>query len=459
MANTDTTQSETRAASIVTAALSWLLIAWTAAISAICVMALASTLTQSRVSALSIDGVPISIWKLDSVRAQWSQLRAQRAKQKDAFAQAVQERVDAISQQTAAAGVYNEAQQKADSALKRIAAKIKSTNASLATELESDDELGTKVAQLASADLESRPSTDANLKILIASAQKLTDEALTAAAEFQRLSVVVNGLNQKRDLLSAGVKETDDDVTSLFQSFKSPMDAPTQGRLENAMYELYPPGISGIINRLVILQSDVLTLLLVISMGVLGSSLQILHSIFRGQRRESLGSYALRLGTGAVTALVIFIVAKAGVPIVADASKLSGDAPINPYFISFVAIISGLLSEQAILMVLAQGQKFFATGDTGPDRWAVRDLSADVQAPGLSKAALADYLGLTEDDTGDILKGDRKASSDQQQTIAIYLRHTIRELFTDIPPKSVDSTAAQNAPASEGDAAQAGANR
>jgi p-aminobenzoyl-glutamate transporter AbgT len=39
---------------------------------------------------------------------------------------------------------------------------------------------------------------------------------------------------------------------------------------------------------------------------------------------------------------------KAGVPIVADASKLGGDTPINPYFVSFLAIISGLMSEKGI---------------------------------------------------------------------------------------------------------------
>lgn len=442
-----------RVANIATAALSWLMIAWTAVISAICVMALASTLTQSRVSGLSIDGVPISIWKLDSVRAQWSQLRAQRTKQKDAFAEAVRERIDAINQQTAAAGEYDETQQKLDFALKKIAAKIKGSNPGLAGQLESDSDLGSKMAQLSSADLESQSYADAALKEQVASTQKLADDNLNAAAKFQRLSVAVNGLNQKRDLLSVGLKETDADVTSLFQSFKSPIDASTQGRLENAMYELYPPGISGIINRLVILQSDVLTLLLVISMGVLGSSLQILDSIFRGQRRESLGSYALRLGTGAVTALVIFIVAKAGVPIVADASKLSGDAPINPYFISFVAIISGLLSEQAILTVQAKGQKFFATGETDPDRWAVRDLSADVQAPGLSTSTLSRYLGVSDEETAGILKGDRKATADQQRIVAVYMRRSIRELFTDIPPGTVDDPAAP----APGEAAAAGA--
>jgi hypothetical protein len=78
---------------------------------------------------------------------------------------------------------------------------------------------------------------------------------------------------------------------------------------------------------------------------------------------------------GAITALVIFIVAKAGVPVIADASRVGGDAPINPYFVSFLAIISGLMSENAILSVQTQGARFFAP-DAVPEqlRWARFDL-------------------------------------------------------------------------------------
>ena len=45
-------------------------------------------------------------------------------------------------------------------------------------------------------------------------------------------------------------------------------------------------------------------------------------------------------------------------PVIADASQLGSDAPMNPYFVSFLAIISGLMSENAIMMVQAQGAKF-----------------------------------------------------------------------------------------------------
>jgi hypothetical protein len=109
---------------------------------------------------------------------------------------------------------------------------------------------------------------------------------------------------------------------------------------------------------------------------------------------------------------VIFIVAKAGVPVIADASKLGGEAPINPYFVSFIAIISGLMSENAIASVQARGAKFFGS-DAGPDRWAREDLNNLLLPPDLSLKALGDYLGTTEDATKSILSGKVQASADQ----------------------------------------------
>src|SRR5262249_28735805 len=124
-----------------------------------------------------------------------------------------------------------------------------------------------------------------------------------------------------------------------------------------------------------LLQPDILTLALVIAMGVLGSALQMTYALFKRNHVEKPGAYFLRLSVGAITALVIFIVAKAGVPIIADASRMGGDAPISPYFVSFLAIISGLLSENAILSVQTQGARFFAQeAPAEPARWARRDL-------------------------------------------------------------------------------------
>jgi hypothetical protein len=192
-------------------------------------------------------------------------------------------------------------------------------------------------------------------------------------------------------------------------------------------------------NTLVLLQPDVLALSLVLLMGILGSSLQILNSIFSANQTEvvdsdTIGNYVLRISVGAITALVIFIVSKAGVPVITDTTKLGGDAPINPYFVSFLAIISGLLSEQAIVTVQNQGARLFASGAAEPDRWARCDLTSQMETQKLSIGALANYLGTSEDTARSILTGTTKATADQQRVVAIFLRGKVRDLFSDISP-------------------------
>jgi hypothetical protein len=145
---------------------------------------------------------------------------------------------------------------------------------------------------------------------------------------------------------------------------------------------------------------------------------------------------------GGITALVIFVVAKAGVPLVADASKLGGDAPINPYFISFLAIISGLLSERAIAAVQTQGGRFFGPETaTEPSRWVKDDLTSQMQAQNLSPKDLAGYLSLEDKVVESLVKGEHAADPEQQKIIAIYFRKTVRDIFTDIPPAPAPSEA------------------
>jgi hypothetical protein len=194
------------------------------------------------------------------------------------------------------------------------------------------------------------------------------------------------------------------------------------------------------INKLVTAQPEVLTLSLVIMMGVLGSSLQITNSYFRGSRDSDVGNYFLQVCVGAIAALVIFVVAKAGVPVITDTSKIGGDAPINPYFVSFIAVISGLLSERAIASVQNQGERFFGPSTPEePSRWLRQDFTTQMKDQKLSAEALAAYLGISDKTAEAIMKGDQKADPHQQKLISVYLRQNPRDIFTDLPPPGVAS--------------------
>jgi hypothetical protein len=244
---------------------------------------------------------------------------------------------------------------------------------------------------------------------------------------------------QELDSIKKGEKKepTYEDALS---TIKQKMTTADKLIIEGALSEIDPTNFIGKIMRpFVNMPPDILTLTLVIIMGLLGSSLAITNSVFRGRETKNFGHYFLQICVGAVAALVIFVVAKAGVPLVTDASRMGGDTPINPYFVSFLAIISGLMSERAIQAVRVQGGRFF--GQEERSRW-IRDaneLTNEMNKQSLSSKNLADCLGIEEKVAKSIIGGTQNADDEQQKLIAIYLRKNVRDIFTDIPPSTAGS--------------------
>ena len=70
---------------------STILIVFTLVIGLLCVLVLSCTLTQTRMSSISIDGVNVSIWKLDDIRKQWTDIRKQIRAQADSLTEAEKE--------------------------------------------------------------------------------------------------------------------------------------------------------------------------------------------------------------------------------------------------------------------------------------------------------------------------------------------------------------------------------
>jgi hypothetical protein len=196
-----------------------------------------------------------------------------------------------------------------------------------------------------------------------------------------------------------------------------------------------------LIHTMLRLPPKMMSLVLVVLMGILGSSLQLTHQLFVRNETESIGVYALRLSLGAITARVIFIVVKAGVPIVADASKLGGDTPINPHFVSFLAIISGLMSEKGIASVRAQAGKYFAVEQTKTALGSCRIAGGcgtnltNARPSGEKPRCLGNELN-------DWLSGKEEAPLAIQKLLAAIVDRPVRDLFSDIAPDDIVPTAA-----------------
>jgi hypothetical protein len=386
-------------------------------------------------SSITLSGVNLSIWKLNDVREKWQELRDQIVVQSGNLAKDERNKIDAAAASSAFDVEYRPKRTALDAKLGRFIAHLREHEPSLATAMDSEgpvERLETIESQRDRL-IKAQPDLEDSIKDILKLSQPYK--------ELDAKRIVVRAEKQSReDNAQAAAKRltaSQDALDNLFSSQLGvkPIDPAMRVRIENALFELYSGnGLGGAINSILILPPEILTLLLVILMGILGSSLQLTHQLFVRKEAESVGVYSLRLSVGAITALVIFIVAKAGVPIIADASKLGGDTPINPYFVSFLAIISGLMSEKAIASVQTQAAKYFDSGASETLRWARAEVRDSVKESQRNPADLAKNLEVSETALEDWLSGDEPVPLAGQKLFAAILNRPVRDLFSDIPP-------------------------
>jgi len=120
---------------------------------------------------------------------------------------------------------------------------------------------------------------------------------------------------------------------------------------------------------LVTMPIELLTLILTISMGGLGSIIFLTKQFFN-YNEESLSWYFFRPFLGMITALVIYILSKSGLSVMASSESVP-----NPFFMSFLAIVSGLFSEHAYEKIEEVGKNIFATeSQKKMEQWEVEML-------------------------------------------------------------------------------------
>lgn len=173
----------------------------------------------------------------------------------------------------------------------------------------------------------------------------------------------------------------------------------------------------------------VLVLILTLAMGMLGSVVTMTWLFIRQDTGLSARRFLILPFIGSMSAFIILIFISAG-----QLTLTAGDAQdsLNPFVLSFVGIISGLLSERAYTRISEVGSSFFAVDD-GQPRWGYR-LREALESVGVSIPELARHLGTTEEEAGRIVSESTTATLTQQRLIAACVRRNVRELFTDVPP-------------------------
>jgi hypothetical protein len=319
---------------------------------------------------------------------------------------------------------------------KVLAASTQGTSSPATGQSETDQNISDVITQtemlLTRDDLQNRFGTD------LAAVKKRYDESTELRARIENRQAKIKGYETWIANLQEQRKDRVDAAAKLFGVTNTATAPELVERIVNVTAELNSLSNiwGGVVYDIALWTNDMLVLLLLISMGVLGSALNLLAAFISNDRDSmSFGEYPLRLAFGAVLAIVMFIIAKAGVPILADTGKIGGNAPLNPYFISLLAVVSGLMSDRSMTTIrnVASSLLERVGGGDYSQRYSRVALDDALKTANRTVDGLARTLGISVDDTKKLFSGNDKISPDSQKMISAYLGASARDLFSDLP--------------------------
>lgn len=186
----------------------------------------------------------------------------------------------------------------------------------------------------------------------------------------------------------------------------------------------------------VTLPSEVLMMLIVIAMGTMGSLINITQIFFSGEDRKA-SFFLFRPLLGAVVAIAIYVLTKAGVLVASNPTATSSDpAQLNAFFVSFVSLISGLMSETAISTIKDSGSRFFRGDAVVKTSRYASNVLAIMKEQGKTSRDLYPFFDVTPKEIDGWLKETNRVPGDAQRIIAAWLGKPVRDLFSDIEPPS-----------------------
>ena len=250
------------------------LICLTLLIAVLCILLLAGTLTQSRISSISVDGVNISVWKLDDIRKQWKDIRDQLDATTTELNQAHKRQSDLNVENANFRASYPAERTDIDARLAAYVALVGEFDKPHAAAI-GNAEQNSPVERLNKIDL-----FGAQL-LAIPELKAGTQDIIEAGKKYQEVDrhriEIADKISLNNESIEKLNKEIASITTSLDNLFNSqfnnkPLDAPTRVRVENALFELYSGrGTGYFLNSLIVSPPDILSLALVVSMGASGA--------------------------------------------------------------------------------------------------------------------------------------------------------------------------------------------
>lgn len=186
---------------------------------------------------------------------------------------------------------------------------------------------------------------------------------------------------------------------------------------------------------LVLMPGQLLSLMLALSMGAFGSVIYITREILAGNILKNPIYYFFRPFIGMISALAIFVLVKSGQMLVAHNGQGGETSPelLNPFFIAFISLFSGLFSEQAYLKLQDAGSAFLKQGILHKERWAF-GLKKALVLKNKTLEELAIGTGINLNDLKNWEEETEPVPPLEQKIISAYLLTPRRNLFSIDPP-------------------------
>ena len=182
--------------------------------------------------------------------------------------------------------------------------------------------------------------------------------------------------------------------------------------------------------------ADFVIFFLAMAMGAVGGALSTMRELVQEGRNPKLREYVLRPALGAMVAIAVFTLFKAGQLVISNnVNPQLGDAlNLNPFLTAFIGLISGLVAKQAITSVELAGASFFAAREEQKSVYAREELKKKIgDLPEDDKEKLRSILKVSEKDLDNWQDETRPIPKQASEILSAFLHMKKRELFAEEP--------------------------
>lgn len=201
------------------------------------------------------------------------------------------------------------------------------------------------------------------MQSVIARLRILFDEFSTDLKDRRSLNDVNQTIIFQLKRIDSDIKRVEIRIDETWRQITQPGDEPTNE--QRAVIESFKQDTFYSSYLMLQLPTVVLTLLVTIAAGSLGSTVSFTRKFYEEGTQVSIQKLFLSVCEGVAAAVAIFLLAGAGILMLSQGSNTpNGSVEIGPYMVAFLAFVSGFMAKNAFAKIEEVGRNFFETRDS-----------------------------------------------------------------------------------------------